>query len=902
MFFNFIGAKKSEIKRARERFKEADLKKELKKAYEFFLETIGLRGTEVEDTSITEDEIRELFSSRRAFSKYVMPVAYDEERGIYINQDGTIGIMYECVPVLFSSPQAVKTLSSIFTLNFPKNSIIQFIMYADPYVEHFLVRYVVSKKRANEFPYLKKACQNMTDFYRNMKNHLGFPARHFRVFFTLKFPPPKEFTDNDLKELKTAIREILQASYLHVYDVKPQDFLFFMRFLLNDVKFEVDEETDNLGIDEIVKKTKLLCQWMPNVRLNRQIIKADTEIETEKSYIRFGSKKFRCLTWKTMPESIDFVFGNMITGIYELSDGVAGDIKQVSTPFLAVLNVFCDSINTELQTKANLMLQQQPLGTYIIALKEKIDEYLWAVKQMNDGKKFMRGFLTFWVFSEDDDELRKSVHKYIRILESLGGNVQEETVITLPLFVYSLPFGGICDKTNFLLLDRDFVFTAETASASAPVQADFMGTGEPVLLFLGRKGQVVGIDLFSKKSSSYNFFVAAPTGSGKSFLVNYMVANYYGAGAKIRIIDIGGSYKKLVNMFKGKYLEFSPENRVCINPFTTIYDPEYDVPVIVQMLTIMATAVTEKLPEQVSSETAYNMIQLAVREVLRQAEERGLPYSALSIDDVYDVLVNFMDYFPDAERLCGKDHCVDSFEKIASHLAFNLHKFTSKGAYGRWFVGENTFDISKDDFVVLELEHLKNFPDLFKVITLSVLNAVTADLYLSDRMRPTLIVLDEAWQFLQDSPAFEKVVEEGYRRARKYRGSFGIITQDLLDLESFGRVGRVIYTNSAFKFYLSGVKADLAKERKIVDLNDFVVSVVKSLRYNAPKYSEIFIDTKEFGSGVVRLIVDPYSYYVYTSEPAEISEIEKMVKKGMSYDEAIREMIKKYREKEGTEK
>ena len=77
------------------------------------------------------------------------------------------------------------------------------------------------------------------------------------------------------------------------------------------------------------------------------------------------------------------------------------------------------------------------------------------------------------------------------------------------------------------------------------------------------------------------------------------MANYYGAGAKIRIIDIGGSYKKLVNMFKGKYLEFSPENRVCINPFSTIYDPEYDVPVIVQMLTIMATAVTEKLPEQV---------------------------------------------------------------------------------------------------------------------------------------------------------------------------------------------------------------------------------------------------------------------------------------------------------------
>jgi len=897
MIFNFIGAKKRESEK---RIK--NLKEEIKKAYDFFLEAIGIRKTEIEEISITEDEIKELLSSRRAFSKYVMPVAYDEERGIYINQDGTIGIMYECVPVLFSSPQAVKTLSSVFTLNFPKNSIIQFIMYADSYIEHFLIKYVTLKARADEFPYLKKACQNMTDFYRNMKNHLGFPARHFRVFFTLKFPPPRDFTDNDLKELKTAIREILQASYLQTLEVMPQDLLFFMRFLLNDVKFEVDKETENLEIEEVINKTKLLYQWIPNVRLNRQIIKAETDIESGGSYVRFGKKKFRCLTWKTMPENIDFVFGNMITGIYDLSDGVAGDVKQVPTPFFAVLNIFCDSINTELQTKANLMLQQQPLGTYIIALKEKIDEYLWAVKQMNDGKRFMRGFLVFWVFSEDDDELRKAVHKYVRILESLGGNVQEETVITMPLFIYSLPFGGICDKTNFLLLDRDFVFTAETASASAPVQADFMGTGEPVLLFLGRKGQVVGIDLFSRKSSSYNFLIAAPTGSGKSFLVNYIVTNYYGAGAKIRIVDIGGSYKKLVNMFGGKYLEFSPENRVCINPFSTIYDPEYDIPVVVQMLTTMATAVTEKLPEQVSSETAYNMIQVAVREVLKWAEEKNLPYSALSIDHVYEVLVNFMDYFPDADKLCGKDHCVDSFEKIASHLAFNLYKFTSRGAYGRWFVGENTFDISKDDFVVLELEHLKKSPDLFKVVTLSVLNAVTADLYLSDRSRPTLIVLDESWQFLQDNSAFEKVIEEGYRRARKYRGSFGVVTQDLLDIGKFGRVGDVIYTNSAFKFYLSGVKADLAKERKIVDLNDFVVNVLKSLKYNAPKYSEIFIDTKEFGSGVVRLIVDPYSYYVYTSEPAEISEIERMVKSGMTYDEAIREMIKKYREKEGTEK
>ncbi len=50
--------------------------------------------------------------------------------------------------------------------------------------------------------------------------------------------------------------------------------------------------------------------------------------------------------------------------------------------------------------------------------------------------------------------------------------------------------------------------------------------------------------------------------------------------------------------------------------------------------------------------------------------------------------------------------------------------------------------------MVLELENLKIQPDLYRVVTLLVLNAVTQDLYLSDRSRSRLIIFDEAWQFL----------------------------------------------------------------------------------------------------------------------------------------------------------
>ena len=39
----------------------------------------------------------------------------------------------------------------------------------------------------------------------------------------------------------------------------------------------------------------------------------------------------------------------------------------------------------------------------------------------------------------------------------------------------------------------------------------------------------------------------------------------------------------------------------------------------------------------------------------------------------------------------------------------------SVGTCGRWFNGRSNFDISKDEFVVLELEHLRPHKELFKV-------------------------------------------------------------------------------------------------------------------------------------------------------------------------------------------
>ena len=209
----------------------------------------------------------------------------------------------------------------------------------------------------------------------------------------------------------------------------------------------------------------------------------------------------------------------------------------------------------------------------------------------------------------------------------------------------------------------------------------------------------------------------------------------------------------------------------------------------------------------------------------------------------------------------------------------------------RFFTGPSTFDIRNDEFVVLELENLKVQPDLYRVVTLLIINAVTQDLYLSDRSRPRLIIFDEAWQFLDKGAMIAPVINEGYRRARKYNGSFMVITQSLLDLDNFGEVGSVINGNSAFKIFLESTDFDQAKKKGLIDYDEFTMRLLKSVKSNPPNYSEIFFDTP-FGVGVARLVVNDYAYFIYTSKAKEIAMIEQLVQDGKTYHDAIQKMVR----------
>ncbi|MEM3265081.1 MAG: TraC family protein [Thermoplasmata archaeon] len=811
----------------------------------------------------------EKLTEREKFSSYLPYVAYDKENQIYYNQDDTMGVIWECTPLNFANSKVENAMTGMINLNLPTNSVMQFILFADDYVDEYLkFSRDIASKRNNQI--LKDTFENYRRFLlvsaRNgCEKNAMTPVRNFRLFFTIKVKN-NELSDNQFHEILMNAKEILKTSYMNPMPLEPSYLLSLLRRLMNS---KSSSHNNQLSYD-LTKS------------ISKQIIFSETDIEKTFDYLRFGDKYLKCVTPKVFPPNIDILTGANLTG------GIMGkisDIDQIKTPFLFAMNIVFDkNLKKNIRRKCDIILQQQAAASFAVSLGKKKEEFLWAIEKIENGENFVYIIPIVWAWGDSIQSCNETISKIKRIWENNGFVMQIDKGILPIMFLSSLPFGTYTDNNNIEKMERHFIVPADSAAPVLPVQADFCGGGDPILSFIGRKGQFVTLDLFNKVADNYNMFVTASTGKGKSFFVNYLASRYYGAGAKIRIVDIGFSYKKLINMFNGRYIEFKPSEPVSLNPFSFIDDFDQDGPLISMIIYQMAYAGTDIIPFA-EAENAMTLI----REACKWAYQKHGSFA--DIDVVYDYLNNFPDYADEHAFNCaGKEECGLQFKVLAQTLAFRISDYASWGTYGKWFKGQSDFNMKNDDFVVIELEYLKAIPSLFKVITLMMINAITRDMYLTDRNVPKLAIFDESWQFLRNNNVIKFILEEGYRRARKYYGSFTVITQSILDLELFGDVGQVILANSAYKFFLESPDFDKAKAKGIIVYDDFTMKILKSVSSNRPNYSEIFLDTP-FGLGVARLIVDPFSYYVYTSDAKDFSKVENIVQQGKTYDEAIKEIV-----------
>jgi len=821
------------------------------------------------NAGMTKAELRKM-TFRNSFSDYLPYIAYDPKTEQYYNVDNSIGFLWECTPLLYGNDAIFNNLNGLFTAGLPEGSVVQFILYADPHIDNMLDSYLCMKVRESEL--IRQSVENVVDYYqkgtKGFDKVQGIPVRNYRLFVALKIYKHRNIIDEILSDIRENIYETLKGVYLNPKPVSPHGLINVLSKLLNNFP------PDDMPYEE-------------RTPINQQIILSDTVIKTKWDKIITGNKVLRCQTVKKVTNEIDSLTFNYLSG------GIWGgrdDGSQINDPFIITVNLIFENQKANLHGKCNFVLQQEAVGSFAPSLRRKQEEYMWATGELEKGTPFIRIMPIVWHISDNEIRSQETSARIKRMWEAQGFVIQKDKGILNVLFMSALPFGLSNVGKNLNFIKRDSICQPEAAVRCLPIQTDFSGSGDPVNLFVGRKGQLVKMDIFDKQASNNNALISAASGSGKSFLMNSLVFNYFSAGAIIRIIDIGRSYKKLCSVLDGNFINFAKDSNIVLNPFTNVLDIDDDISSLSAIVAQMVYSTTQEVPDETEMTLIKSAIYWAYREFTSEAD----------IDKIYEYLKEYPKYAEDSlnsdpENKNSNLHFTDGLRNTSVRLAFNLQNFTSHGTYGKWFNGTSTLNIAEDDFVILELEELAAQPELFGVITLQLINYVTSNLYLSDRSQKRLIIFDEAWRFFKEGSMLKNVIEDGYRRARKYGGSFTTITQSLLDLKMAGDVGDVIQANSAYKFYLQSSDFEKAKQGKIIDYEPFVMDLLKGVQNRRPNYSEVFVDGPG-GQGVMRLVVDPYSYYIYTSDADDNTRIDSYVQNGATYAEAIEKMTTERRE------
>ncbi len=504
-----------------------------------------------------------------------------------------------------------------------------------------------------------------------------------------------------------------------------------------------------------------------------------------------------------------------------------------------------------------------PLSRLIPKIALKGQGFEVMLQGLTKGESLIQCYLQALVYGKTVEEARRGAESMLSVWRSQSLLAQADSYIAFPLFLDALPL-GLKPQYHREYIKRAKTMLSSNAASLSPLQADWKGTGTPTLIFSSRRGQIMSVDIFDNNSGNYNLAVVASSGRGKSFAINDLILAYLASGARIWVIDVGRSYQKLCRLVGGQFIEFSEDTNLCLNPFTYVDAAKLDdeMSILKPMIAQMAS------PSRPVTDLENAFLEQAIKEAFLEHENET------TITHV-------------ARRLEAGD------DPRALDLARMLYPYCSGGSHGRYFEGRNNVEFTSK-FIVLELEELKTKKDLQSVALMFLIYVIQQYMYRGSKEDRKMCIVDEAWDLMGEGNT-AKFIETGYRRVRKYNGSMVTITQGVDDLYQTSH-GQAVASNSDFLFLLQQKPESLAtlQESRRVVLDDFGYEMLRSVHTTPGLYSEIFIHTPG-GYGIGRLIVDPFSYYLYSTTPKDVIRIERYLEQGLPITEAIEQCLEEDR-------
>jgi len=204
-----------------------------------------------------------------------------------------------------------------------------------------------------------------------------------------------------------------------------------------------------------------------------------------------------------------------------------------------------------------------------------------------------------------------------------------------------------------------------------------------------------------------------------------------------------------------------------------------------------------------------------------------------------------------------------------------LFSWTGGSAYGRLLDRPSNVKLSSD-LITIEIKGLDNhreLKDIFLLLFTSFIKTEAA----RDLETPYLLIIDEAQRLFQ-TPSGKDFAIECFRTFRKYNAGIYCISQNYRDFLSDKDLAESLMPNTTNVFILRQRKIDWDDFKSSFDFNDAQVEAIKSLEIVKGKYSDFFLMQDE-NQAILRLVPEPLSYWICTSDGNEKSQIAEMERK-----------------------
>ena len=538
-----------------------------------------------------------------------------------------------------------------------------------------------------------------------------------------------------------------------------------------------------------------------------------------------------------------------------------------------------------------------------------------------ESKQLVYTHYNLVVCTNIDTDIQKCTNHLENQFGRMGIHISKRAYNQLELFVNSFP--GNCYGMSE---DYDRFLTLSDAATCLLYKENIQHSEDTPLkiCYTDRQGVPVAIDITGKEgrnklTDNSNFFCLGPRGSGKSFYMNSVVRQLWEQNTDVVMVDTGNSYEGLCEYVGGKYISYTEEKPITMNPFR-IKREELNVEktgflknlilLIWKGSQATISKTEDRLIDQVITEyydvyfNGFDGFTPPQREDLRQSllvddrnnnrnhqetdeqqeqridkeidsiesRRKELKVETLSFNTFYEYSVQRIPDICHENNLTGVD---------ISTYRYMMKDFYRGGNHDKTLNEDMDGSLFDETFIVFEIDAIKDDPLLFPIVTLIIMDVFLQKMRIKKNRK--VLVIEEAWKAIA-SPLMAEYIKYLYKTARKFWASVGVVTQEIQDIIGSPVVKEAIINNSdvvmlldqsKFKERFDNIKAILG----LTDVDCKKIFTINRLENKSGRsfFREVFI-RRGTTSGVFGVEEPRECYMTYTTERAE-KEALKLYKK-----------------------